>query len=270
MSALAWPISPICQLFPRLDGLGLAELRKNIQRNGVLVPVTLWRGAVVDGSHRAELAAEFNLPCPSEVLPETMTEAEVVARVLSQNAHRRHLTKDQMASSFQLAVITYPEVRALVDGIAAEAKKRKDAGKAHGPIDVSSLDIKFDPTRRAGRPGGHHGHKVKKRKPKATRDILGAQVGVGGRTMARAAQLARVAPEQLPRVIKGEVSVQQALEEVGATKPMPRHTRGSNMERCERQVRELILQQVRTTVRRYPELRERMRQVLEALVNELR
>ena len=83
------------QLFPRLDDATERALYESIVRFGVVVPVVVdQHGQIIDGHHRARLAAEIGADCPTEVREvESDEEARELARSL--NADRRHLSVEQ-------------------------------------------------------------------------------------------------------------------------------------------------------------------------------
>ncbi|MGA0894617.1 MAG: ParB N-terminal domain-containing protein [Ilumatobacteraceae bacterium] len=79
------------QLFPALDAATEAALRSSIQRWGVLQPVVKDQdGNIIDGHHRARIAADLGVDCPVKV---RAVVDDVEARELAQslNTDRRHL-----------------------------------------------------------------------------------------------------------------------------------------------------------------------------------
>src|SRR3954451_24492284 len=72
-------LHPIAELFPRIEGEQYEQVRASIARQGVLDPILVTpEGEIIDGRHRAEIAAELGIPCPREVF--VGTEEEMLDR----------------------------------------------------------------------------------------------------------------------------------------------------------------------------------------------
>ena len=85
---------PACLAFPLLPDAELSELAEDIKLRGLLQPVVVFRGQILDGRNR--LAA-----CEMAGVPPRFTEwpggGSPVEWVISTNLHRRHLTASQRA-----------------------------------------------------------------------------------------------------------------------------------------------------------------------------
>lgn len=83
------------QLFPVLDSATESALRASIERWGVLVPIAKdQHGNIIDGHHRARIAAELRVDCRVDVIRvDSADDARAMAATL--NTDRRHLTVDQ-------------------------------------------------------------------------------------------------------------------------------------------------------------------------------
>jgi ParB-like chromosome segregation protein Spo0J len=99
----ALKVHPAAELFPLIEGEGFAELVADIKANGLIDPIVLYDGMILDGRnrYRACLAAGvtpyFRVAVQS---PETANIArplitDPVAYVISANIQRRHLTDEQ-------------------------------------------------------------------------------------------------------------------------------------------------------------------------------
>ena len=121
-------------LFPLFEANDLAELAQDISENGLLNPVILYEGKVLDGRNRLLACKEAGVkPAFVEWLANGVSP---VAWVISQNLKRRHLISGQRAA---VAV----EAKVL---LAAEAKRRQqEAGKEHGRGQIGSIknDISY-------------------------------------------------------------------------------------------------------------------------------
>lgn len=79
-------------LLPPLNAQTRAELRADLEENGILDPIKVTPdGDIIDGHHRAEIAAELGIECPSIVVD---TE-DPIAVGIALNVHRRMLTAKQ-------------------------------------------------------------------------------------------------------------------------------------------------------------------------------
>ncbi len=96
-------IHPMANAFPMLTDEELEELTANIQANGLLHPIVMQAGQLIDGRNRLE-ACKLAQVEPRFVELEASISA--VDYILSVNIHRRHLTKGQQAMAYAIA---YPE-----------------------------------------------------------------------------------------------------------------------------------------------------------------
>jgi ParB-like chromosome segregation protein Spo0J len=70
------------------------RLREDIRTKGLLVPIVIWRGQVVDGRHRFLICKELGAPLKTEDVTEACPSEEMMrARVASLNQHRRSRTR---------------------------------------------------------------------------------------------------------------------------------------------------------------------------------
>lgn len=82
------------QLFPSLDSATESALRSSIRRWGVLQPIIKDQdGNIIDGHHRARIAAEEGVDCPIKVRA-VVDDAEAQDLARSLNTDRRHLEPD--------------------------------------------------------------------------------------------------------------------------------------------------------------------------------
>ncbi len=166
---------PAADLFPMMTDAELTELAADIKANGLLNPVVLLDGQILDGRNRlraCEMAGVEPRFCgwqDAGISP--------VAWVVSQNAVRRHLTASQRAA---VAI----EAQDLMAQLAAEAKDRQRLGKARMP----------DPSA-----GGQ------------SRDKVASLVGVSGRYISDVQKIKNAQPALLPRIKSGSLSVPAAL-----------------------------------------------------------
>jgi len=85
---------PLSSAFPAMTDNEFKELRDSIEVNGVLNPITIYEGMVIDGWHRYKAANEANVDCPETELDDWIDPKDFV---LAQNKNRRHITMAQLA-----------------------------------------------------------------------------------------------------------------------------------------------------------------------------
>lgn len=113
---MKWPAHPAAELFPMMGSAEFAALVEDVRKNGVVEPIVLHEGSVLDGRNRAEAAEAVGITDPPTV--QWAGKGSPVEWVISKNLHRRHLNETQ---------------RALIGAAAkgmfeAEAKERMTAG----------------------------------------------------------------------------------------------------------------------------------------------
>jgi hypothetical protein len=86
-------LHPYCTLFPACTEEELQTLTDDIRQNGLLDPVVLLDGKILDGRNRDTACAMLGID------PETIEYAgdDPLGFVLSKNLHRRHLNESQRA-----------------------------------------------------------------------------------------------------------------------------------------------------------------------------
>src|ERR1700722_5221107 len=109
----------LAQLLPMMGGKELGALAADIARNGLLRPITLYEGRILDGRNRYEACLKAGVkprfePCKKR---------EPLALVISANVMQRHLTDSQRAI---LAADLLPRLE-------SEAKERMRQGRAKLP-----------------------------------------------------------------------------------------------------------------------------------------
>ncbi len=83
------------QVMPDLGPEDVEQLRESIRARGVLMPILVDEdGVVIDGHHRAHIAAELGVECPREVRP-GLTETEKRSLAYELNSARRQLSREQ-------------------------------------------------------------------------------------------------------------------------------------------------------------------------------
>jgi ParB-like chromosome segregation protein Spo0J len=89
-------VHPLAEAFPLLDDAALQELADDIRQNGQQTPILACCGVIIDGRNRLR-ACEIAGVEPEFLIRDDLSEAEIVAAIVSANIHRRHLTTQQRA-----------------------------------------------------------------------------------------------------------------------------------------------------------------------------
>lgn len=87
------------QFLPPLEEAAYQELKADIRRRGIQVPIeTDEYGACLDGHHRLRAAGELGISSYPRLIRSGLSESEKREHALSLNLHRRHLTRPQRQS----------------------------------------------------------------------------------------------------------------------------------------------------------------------------
>lgn len=176
---------PAAGLFPMMTGQELLDLTDDIRENGLLEPIVLHEGAVLDGRNR--LVACERADVEPRFVEWDGSGGSPTRFVLSHNLHRRHLTTSQRAAIAVEALPLFEE----------EARKRQLSTLKQG----DSMPVCADRHTRG--------------EQKRAADEAAALVGVGGRTVARAKAVQERDPETFERVKEGKITVNAATERIG-------------------------------------------------------
>ncbi len=170
-------------LFPMMPDQELDALADDIKTNGLIHPIVLHQGRILDGRNRAEACKRAG------VEPTTVDWSDPgcgeVAWVVSQNIRRRHLTPTQRSA---LAVELLPALE-------AEAQQRRvAAGQEHGRGQEKVVE--------------------KVPQPNKSRSVAADLVQVNERYVSDAKKIAAESPELLDQMRAGEITLRDAQREV--------------------------------------------------------
>ena len=94
LSETDYPISEYATLFPDMDPGDYGRLVASIRDHGLLEPIAVWRGQVIDGRHRLRACLQAGVDARFFHLDEDI---DPVQYVLAMNRDRRHLDASQRA-----------------------------------------------------------------------------------------------------------------------------------------------------------------------------
>ena len=89
-----YELHPLCTLFPRMPDAEFKALADDIRTNGLLAPIVLHDGMILDGGNRYRACLEAGI----EPSFKEFDGDNLVSFVLSVNLHRRHMTAGQQAA----------------------------------------------------------------------------------------------------------------------------------------------------------------------------
>jgi hypothetical protein len=186
-----YPVHPAAAIFPMMGEPELAELAEDIKKNGLLEPVVLHRGAILDGRNRL---AACGLAGAEPRFTEWSGESPA-SYVLSKNLHRRHLTTGQKGA---IAAEVMPMLREEARERMREGGREAGRGRPKGS-DISTTPISTNETA----------------PPKYdSREIAAKLVGVSSNTVHRAIKVQEADPEVFEQVKSGEVTLAEAHRQV--------------------------------------------------------
>jgi N6-adenosine-specific RNA methylase IME4 len=89
-------IHKLCEIFPMMSPGEFAALKEDIEAHGLLTPITLCKGAVIDGRNRLQVCQELGV----EPRFQEWSGDDLLAFILSANLQRRHLNESQRGMVF--------------------------------------------------------------------------------------------------------------------------------------------------------------------------
>lgn len=220
---MKYEIHPLAEALPAMSEAEYQGLLADIiQAKGLLDPIILYQGKVLDGRHRLRACEEAGI----EPRVEEYTGNDPMAYVLAKNIKRRHLTPSQKAMALlRLSEVVSPlEARAEErrlnnlkkgkhspipsrDGIGGEKGAKPEAGKENNPMDAEL------PQR-----GNKHAT--------STTAQLGQLADVSEKTMERAKYVRdHGTPQDIKEVESGEKTVTEKANEIRARQKNTTKTR---------------------------------------------
>lgn len=173
---------PACLLLPDMTAEDFGGLKADIEAHGLMRPILLCEGKILDGRHRARACAELGIVARFE----QWTGADPVAFVLSENLHRRHLSASQ---------------RAMVAAHAMDWHKEQAQARQRSGMTLASREAKVQASGKSA----------------AT---AGAAVGVSRASVERAAAILKAGTaEDVQEVLKGEATVNAKVRELAEREP---------------------------------------------------
>ena len=217
---------PICLLIPSADDDELQDLTDDIRAHGLIAPIVLFEGMILDGRNRAAACERAGI-APRYVSFEGGREDALIL-VVSHNLKRRHLTKQAIADSLVAAEdfnlhYTLAEPGAAAQA-AADSPEARSVIKITEPKTASSRKL----AQAAGRVVSHvmiaATRKVKEKgEPELQEAVKRGRIGVQD-----AAKVADLLPEQQKAIAESPKPRRAAAEVTDAAKVAASRAGGSN------------------------------------------
>jgi len=230
-----YPVHVACEWFPLMSDADLERLADDIKDRGLMSPIVLHDGQLVDGRNRL-LACRLAEVEPTFVEWSTVyTGSMPITRwIWSVNAQRRHLTGDQMAA-LVVKLRAYEARESArqrqVAGAPAQAHDRGDShgGPEHGKSageDGADLLTESSEGDSVDGPASLRANQAPAPKaPGTVRAILANEAGVSEHKMQQALNVEAADPAALNDVAQGDKTLLEAVREVkaksGAAKTAP-------------------------------------------------
>lgn len=184
-------IHPYCEYFPELDRYDAEQLQASIAHDGLLEPIVLYEGQVIDGRNRLKACIACGEAPRFVEFEEVSGGMEVLPWLLVKNLFRRHLTVDQTIAVTHKAF--HEQAR-----LNAEQRKR-ESGKQYG----------------RGRPKQVNQISGQAIRPRHERSTSGQIAMLAKSSRYKAEQIIKVAnqaPELVEEVAKGRLSLRDAVK----------------------------------------------------------
>lgn len=190
-------VHPAADLFPMMTDEELTALTEDIKNNGLIDPIILHEGQILDGRNRFR-ACEIAGVEPRFQRSELNGHSPLLY-VVSKNLHRRHLTPSQLAC---VGADITPLLR-------EEAQKRQEEGGRNG----GELAGIGRPKNRlpVNSPEAYSGRIRTRHDENETRSRAAAAVGVGPRLVQDAVTVRKLDPSLYEEVRQGKLAVNAAL-----------------------------------------------------------
>jgi N6-adenosine-specific RNA methylase IME4/ParB-like chromosome segregation protein Spo0J len=195
---------PAAGLFPMMDEQRHAELVADIREHGLLVPIVLCEGKILDGRNRYRACLELGVESETCLFDGTNTEA--INYVWSANFHRRHLTSSQAAMALAERKKMDPDfASAVIEPIQEEAKEALAKGQRSGGKTAGRGRQKDD--------SSEGFFPQSKRRPQ-TRDKVATLHNTNAKSVAKCEKILEEHPEFVEAIKKGDKSITQVEREV--------------------------------------------------------
>lgn len=183
-------VHPVAALFPLLEGAEFEQLKASIAAEGLLQPIEVQDGVIIDGRNRLRACEALGV----EPRFEEYTGTAPVQHIIARNVARRHMSPTQLAATAALCAEPYQE-EARVRIEATQAKPGEKVGSKATP----NLGEPLAPaiTRKG-----------------ETADLLAADFGVSRGSVEKAIAVKKNRPDLMPAMLADARSVSNCYNEM--------------------------------------------------------
>jgi ParB-like chromosome segregation protein Spo0J len=228
---MGYRIHPAAAAMPDMDLGEYEDLKSNIERHGLLTPIELLNGQVIDGRHRYKAVRDLGLEDAAEFVEVDLGDQTPAEYVWSLNMCRRHLTASQKAA---VATEFLPQLEA-----AAKARQ-----KASGGDRKSSKSQESSGENRLLQNCSNRSERSETAVEEAAKIV-----DVSPRYVADAKRLKEEDPEAFEQVKQGEISLSEAKRQIAPKKRKPKNGRELNPPAVKKECLDLIGKVIRLTQR---------------------
>lgn len=204
---------PIAELFPMMLGDEFISLKADIKEKGLLVPVLIYEGMILDGRNRFKACQEVG----REIIFNEYVGDDPIGHVLSLNKERRHLTSSQLACvAVDLLPLEAAEAkkRQVAAGVkTANNSVRNDSGQIIKVVQLIEQPCVSD-SQTINSQAYKSIEKPKEQNSNKAIESAAKKVGTNRQYVADAKKLKEEKPELYTKVTSGEMSITQAKREV--------------------------------------------------------
>jgi ParB-like chromosome segregation protein Spo0J len=168
-------------LIPPLSPDEYTQLEENLLENGIREPISVWKGFIIDGHNRYELALKYGLEF-EVVSYEFANEGDVTLWIIRNQLGRRNLD-----------LLTRVEFALLLKPVIAEKAKEKQKRKPLNSVPLNSAE----------------------QNSVDTREIIAKEAGVSPDTVSKAETIIKKGSQEVKEKIKrGEMSINKAYQDI--------------------------------------------------------
>lgn len=203
--AKRYKLHPIVNSFAQITGDAYQELLADAREHGIRIPAIVWKGQLIDGRNRQNVAEELGIELP--VTEFEGTEFEACMTAVAANAMRRHETQDQKAISANLC-------SEIIEPLKVAAEKRRLANLRRGD---NTPEVTFV-SHRDGQDSNEPADDSSNDAPGRVRTQLAKLYGVSEGQISKGKRLLERDRDAAMKVLAGELKITQADQEDKAKK----------------------------------------------------
>ena len=207
MKICGYEVHPAANDWPLLQGDEFDSLVESIRERGLLEPVGLFDGQILDGRNRALACQKARVDLRAiNVHPKNGPWLYVIDK----NAKRRHMEKGAVVLCVMAGLEHNEAERARVEKAEAAAKAAGDAKRSAAAKEQHAVS---NPRKGEKRPSGDRSHerRPEPKKDGARRAVIASMAGTSVATVGRVERFKAAAPERAKEVQEGKISLREGV-----------------------------------------------------------